>query len=200
MCFITIISVVIIYYTKKSPNQTKSTKSSVNPCIHSSRNPIILCGSIVDPPKDLNIDVIVNPANESMKNGGGVEGAIIKSVGGEQVWENLLNQSILPPSNTLNICGDVVVVDISSVSSPISKYIFNVRGPDCSKNEDKKILPMCYKNVLQKAKEMKLKTVMFPLISQGIFNCYNDTDTQYAIQYIKDANVPEIQSYIMVYK
>lgn len=114
----------------------------------------------------LEVDAIVNAANERMLGGGGVDGAIHRAAG----------------PDLLEACRDVEQVR-SGVRCPTgearitpgfllpAKFVIHTVGPvyrDGSKGEPD-FLASCYKNSLLLAKNNRLRSIAFPAISTGVF-------------------------------
>lgn len=69
------------------------------------------------------------------------------------------------------------------------KYVFHVAGPQIFGNvtkKDEQDLSMCYINCLDKAKEMKLNSIVFCCISTGVYSFPNDRACEIAIKSVKD--------------
>lgn len=114
----------------------------------------------------MKVDVIVNAANTELQMGGGVCGAIFKAAG---VSELQIACKKLAPINT----GEAVVTPGFGLPA---KFIIHTAGPVYrgGKNGEKVQLSLCYRNSLKRAVENKCKSIVFPLISSGIYGYPKD--------------------------
>jgi len=107
----------------------------------------------------LEMDAVVNAANNSLLGGGGVDGAIHRAAGKHLLAEN----------KTLGGCPDGEARVSGGYKLP-AKYIISTVGP---RGEDSKILENAYRNCLDKMLEMGLRSIAFPCISTGVYGYPN---------------------------
>eukprot|EP01114_Cavostelium_apophysatum_P008033 TRINITY_DN2028_c0_g1_i2.p1 TRINITY_DN2028_c0_g1~~TRINITY_DN2028_c0_g1_i2.p1 ORF type:complete len:666 (+),score=193.61 TRINITY_DN2028_c0_g1_i2:40-1998(+) len=103
----------------------------------------------------LELDAIVNAANESLLGGGGVDGAIHRAAG----------PKLLQECKTLHGCPTGETKTTRGYNLP-AKYILHTVGP-LDENPEK--LESCYSTCLQQLLTHKIKSVAFCGVSTGIF-------------------------------
>ena len=121
----------------------------------------------------MDTDCVVNAANEGLRMGSGVCGAIFDAAG---------------PAKLAEACGELHGCPTgSAVVTPgfdlKARYIIHAVGPVWSGTEaDKALLSSCYKASLDLAREQGCHSIAFPLISAGVFGCPVDQVWKQAIK------------------
>lgn len=119
----------------------------------------LIHGNITEIPAD----VIVNSANKELWKGSGVCGAIHFAAGPKLEKECLAIKKELCPDG-LSV-GEVMVT--AAYKLPAT-YVFHTVGPRQRKDEIN-LLKKCYSNCIERAEELKQKSISFPAISTNIY-------------------------------
>jgi len=139
----------------------------------------------------LDVDAIVNAANNTLLGGGGVDGAIHRAAGPKLVEECVL----------LNGCptGEAKITRGYNLKA---RHVIHTVGPvwyGGGKNEEN-LLAGCYRRSLRLALENNIRTIAFPAISTGAYRFPRDLAARIAITEVRDflRDHPELEKVIFV--
>ena len=121
-------------------------------------------------------DAIVNSANRQPVCGGGTEYQIYEAAGHEDLLK--AREQVGPLS--------VAEVAVTPAFALDAKYIIHTVGPKWNDGKSGEMLALagCYRNALEKAKELGCESIAFPLISSGVFRFPKDYAVRIATQAI----------------
>jgi O-acetyl-ADP-ribose deacetylase (regulator of RNase III) len=122
---------------------------------------------------DQQVDAIVNAANERMRGGGGVDGAIHRAAGPGLLAE--LTERF-PRGLPTGQAGWSTGHDLPA------RYVIHVVGPVYDGvGSNRHLLESCYANALHVADELGVRTIAFPLVSAGIYGWPKDDAIRCAV-------------------
>ena len=132
------------------------------------------------------VDAIVNAANEALRGGGGVDGAIHRAAGRELKAE----------CKKIGGCPTGEARITKGYRLPV-RYVIHTVGPvwrGGNRGEPEK-LAACYRNSLKLAAENGVRTIAFPGISTGVYGYPLEEATRLAMRTVKDclAALPGIE-------
>ncbi|OBJ96449.1 O-acetyl-ADP-ribose deacetylase [Mycolicibacterium conceptionense] len=107
------------------------------------------------------VDAIVNAANNAMRGGGGVDGAIHRA-GGPAVLQDCIER--FPNGLATGDAGWTTAGELPA------RWVIHTVGPNYRAGQrDRTLLTSCYRRVLEVADELGARTVALPLISSGVY-------------------------------
>ncbi|OBB39155.1 RNase III inhibitor [Mycolicibacterium fortuitum] len=107
------------------------------------------------------VDAIVNAANNAMRGGGGVDGAIHRA-GGPAVLRDCIER--FPSGLATGDAGWTTAGELPA------RWVIHTVGPNYRAGQrDRDLLTSCYRRVLEVADELGVRTVALPLVSSGVY-------------------------------
>jgi len=124
----------------------------------------------------LEVNAIVNAANNTLLGGGGVDGAIHSAAGPDLITE----------CKNLNGC-ETGRSKITRGYGLKAKHVIHTVGPVWHEgfHDENTLLASCYQTSLALAKENKMQTIAFPCISTGIYGFPKQLAAQIAVNETK---------------
>ncbi len=124
------------------------------------------------------VDAIVNAANESLRGGGGVDGAIHRAAGPRLAGAGAAVAPCRP--------GDAVATPAFDLDPPV-RHVIHTVGPVWRGGHrgEADVLASCYRRSLQVADQVGARTVAFPAISTGIYGFPAERAARIAVETIR---------------
>lgn len=127
---------------------------------------------------DQDVDAVVNAANNAMRGGGGVDGAIHRA-GGPAVLADCIAR--FPHGLATGDAGWTTGGDLPA------QWVIHTVGPNYAAGQrDRSLLVSCYRRCLEVADELGARTVAFPLISAGIYGWPREDAIRAAVETIRE--------------
>ena len=135
------------------------------------------------------VDAVVNAANNRMRGGAGVDGAI-HAAGGPAVFEDCVRR--FPDGLATGDAG------WTTAGLMAARWVIHVVGPNYNAGQrDRSLLTSCYRRALEVADELGARTVAFPLISAGVYGWPRDDAIDAALETLR-ATPTEVEMARMV--
>ena len=147
----------------------------------------IVCNDI----NKMKVDAIVNAANQALKRGGGVCGAIFAAAGSHELQEEC---------DGIGGCQTGQAVITTDISFRPLHYPYRWPISRGGNNLEPQLLHNCYINSLKLALQHECRSIAFPLISSGIYAYPKDKALKVAIEAITEfLTEHELTVYLVVF-
>jgi len=125
-------------------------------------------------------DAVVNAANNGMRGGGGVDGAIHRA-GGPAVLADCIAR--FPDGLATGDAGWTTAGEMTA------RWVIHVVGPNRNAGQtDRSLLTSCYARALEVADGLGARSVAFPLVSAGVYGWPKDDAIAAALEVLRGAD------------
>ncbi len=130
----------------------------------------------------LEVDAIVNAANQAMLGGGGVDGAIHRAAGRE-----LYEACLAVPEVRPGVRCPTGEARITPGFRLPAKFVIHTVGPiyEDGRHGEADLLAACYRNSLALAAENACRSIAFPCISTGVYGYPIEDEAKIAIREVQ---------------
>ena len=123
------------------------------------------------------VDAVVNAANNRMRGGGGVDGAI-HAAGGPALYDDCVRR--FPDGLATGDAGWTTAGEMPA------RWVIHVVGPNYNAGQrNRSLLTSCYRRALEVADELGAETLAFPLISAGVYGWPRDDAIDAALETLR---------------
>jgi O-acetyl-ADP-ribose deacetylase (regulator of RNase III) len=131
----------------------------------------------------LNVDAIVNAANQSLLGGAGVDGAIHRAAGPE-----LLEECRRIPQSAPGVRCPTGQARLTRGYDLPARFIIHTVGPvwHGGADDEQRLLADCYRNSLLLASEHAIRSIAFPAISTGVYRFPLPLAAEIAVGQVRD--------------
>jgi O-acetyl-ADP-ribose deacetylase (regulator of RNase III) len=137
------------------------------------------------------VDAVVNAANNRMRGGGGVDGAIHRA-GGPEVLEDCRRR--FPDGLATGDAG------WTTAGAMPARWVIHVVGPNRNAGQtDRSLLTSCYSRALEVADELGARSVAFPLVSAGVYGWPKDDAVACALEVLRGASTQVEEARIVAF-
>ena len=139
------------------------------------------------------VDAVVNAANSGLMGGGGVDGAMLRA-GGQQQMD--ARRELRDRIGSLPV-GQAAVTEAGDLPA---RWVIHVVGPVWRPNENRAhLLASCYREALRVADEIGARTVAFPAVSAGIYGWPMASAADIAISTLRETETNVVEARFVLF-